>query len=131
MSAKEASARIKINKLLEEAGWHFEDNAKVKANILVEDHVKFNQLGDDFEKQKHGFIDFMLLDEYQNPLVVIEAKSEKTEPLAAKEQARKYAIEKKVKFIILSNGNIHYQSEKLLRIRHISHSHFSISSLHF
>jgi type I restriction enzyme R subunit len=33
MSAKEAQARIKINKLLEAAGWRFFDDAQSKANI--------------------------------------------------------------------------------------------------
>jgi type I restriction enzyme R subunit len=108
MSAKEAQARIKINKLLEEAGWRFFDTAEGKANISLENHIKFDDLGDDFQKAKGGFIDFLLLDDNGNPLVVLEAKSEAIEPLFAKEQARKYAAAQKAKFIILSNGNIHY-----------------------
>ena len=36
MSAKEAKARIKINKLLEDAGWRFFDNEFGPANIQVE-----------------------------------------------------------------------------------------------
>jgi len=32
---KEASARIKINRLLEEAGWRFEDNKFGPANIQL------------------------------------------------------------------------------------------------
>jgi type I restriction enzyme R subunit len=44
----------------------------------------------------------------QRPLVVVEAKSEKIEPLYAKEQARRYAETQKAKYVILSNGNIHY-----------------------
>lgn len=108
MFEKEAKARIKINKLLEEAGWRFFDTAEGKANISVESHVKFDDLGEDFEKIKGGFIDFLLLDDYGNPLVVIEAKSEKIEPLFAKEQARKYANAQNVKYVILTNGNLHY-----------------------
>jgi len=104
----EAKARIKINKLLEEAGWRFFDTDQGKANIHLESHIKFDDLGEDFEKIKGGFIDFLLLDERQNPLVVVEAKSEKIDPLFAKEQARKYAIAEKVKYVILSNGNVHY-----------------------
>ena len=46
---KEASARIKINKLLEESGWRFEDNKNGKANIQLEPGVKYTDLGDDFE----------------------------------------------------------------------------------
>ena len=104
----EAKARVKINKLLEEAGWRFFDTDEGKANIYLESHIKFDELGDDFQKVRGGFIDFLLLDNYGNPLVVLEAKSEKIEPLFAKEQARKYALAQKAKYIILSNGNIHY-----------------------
>ena len=34
--SKEAHARIKINKLLEAAGWRFFDNEQGKANIALE-----------------------------------------------------------------------------------------------
>ena len=43
MSAKEAKARIKINKLLEEAGWRFFDDASGPANIQVEANVKLSK----------------------------------------------------------------------------------------
>lgn len=108
MNAKEAQARIKINKLLEEAGWRFFDNEKGKATIKLESSIKIDDLGDDFEHSKNGFIDFLLVDENQNPLIVLEAKKESLNPLVGKEQARNYANSQKVKFIILSNGTIHY-----------------------
>jgi type I restriction enzyme R subunit len=108
MSEKEARARIKINRLLEEAGWRFFDTEAGAANIILESNVKFNELGEDFERVKGGFIDFLLVDDNHRPLVVVEAKSEKIEPLFAKEQARRYAITQKAKYVILSNGNIHY-----------------------
>lgn len=59
MSAKEAKARIKINKLLEDAGWRFFENESGPANIQVETNVKLSkkqidELGDDFEKTKNG-----------------------------------------------------------------------------
>ncbi len=55
MAVKEAKARIKINKLLEEAGWSFFDSPQGKANILLENNVKItesaiNDLGEDFDK---------------------------------------------------------------------------------
>ena len=110
---KEAKARIKINKLLEQAEWRFFDDENGKANIALEINAKITQrhvdeLGDDFEKTKNGYIDFLLLDEKGFPVVVLEAKSEDKNPLDAKEQARKYAISQNVRFIILSNGNLHY-----------------------
>lgn len=107
-NSKEAKARIKINKLLEDAGWRFEDSEKGKANIQLEPGVKYAELGDDFEHHKQGFIDFLLLDKDGRPLVVVEAKKESIDPLSAKEQARNYARNIGARFVILSNGNIHY-----------------------
>ncbi|HHS49165.1 MAG TPA: DEAD/DEAH box helicase, partial [Desulfurella acetivorans] len=113
MAAKEAKARIKINKLLEEAGWRFFDNDEGKANILLENNVKIskaqlNEFGENFENTSNGFIDFLLLDDKGFPLVVLEAKAEDKNPLFGKEQARRYAISQNCRYIILSNGNIHY-----------------------
>jgi len=55
--SKEAKARIKINKLLEEAGWRFFDSKEGKANIVQENKTKLTQteldeFGEDFEKRK-------------------------------------------------------------------------------
>ena len=36
----EAQARIKINRLLEKAGWRFFDSPEGKANIILESNVK-------------------------------------------------------------------------------------------
>ena len=112
-SANEAQSRIKINKLLESSGWRFEDDSEGKANIQLEAGVKFSDLGDDLENAvsrsgDRGAIDFLLLDKDRKPLVVLEAKKESIDPLSAKEQARKYANSVGARFIILSNGNIHY-----------------------
>jgi len=57
MAEKEAKARIKINKLLEESGWRFIDTPEGNANILLENNVKLtvtslNDLGEDFECAK-------------------------------------------------------------------------------
>jgi type I restriction enzyme R subunit len=65
-------------------------------------------LGADFEKAKKGFIDFLLLNEKGFPFIVLEAKSEDKNPLVGKEQAREYAKSQKCRFVLLSNGNIHY-----------------------
>jgi len=109
----EAHARIKINKLLEEADWRFFDNEQGKANILLENHVKITQKevdawGNDFEKTKSGSLDFLLIDSNNKPICVLEAKKEDLHPLVAKEQARKYAKTVDAQFIILSNGIVHY-----------------------
>lgn len=49
--AKEAKARIKINKLLEDSGWQLLDSPQKKANVLFENNVKitkesFDELGE-------------------------------------------------------------------------------------
>lgn len=110
---KEAKARIKINNLLQESGWRFFDDENGKANIVLEQNTKLtkkaiDELGSDFEKTKNGYIDFLLLDEKGFPYVVLEAKSEDKDPLDGKEQARRYAQSLNVRFVILSNGNLHY-----------------------
>ncbi len=55
MSDKEATARIKINKLLEAAGWRFFPDGSAPANIRLEPSVTIKSsdldaLGDNFEK---------------------------------------------------------------------------------
>lgn len=110
---KEAKARIKINNLLQTSGWRFFDDEKGLANITLENNVKLtknavDELGNDFDKTKDGFVDFLLLDEKGFPYLVLEAKSEDKDPLNGKEQARRYAQSLNVRFVILSNGNIHY-----------------------
>ena len=109
----EATARLKINRLLEKAGWRFFPDGNGPANIRLEPSVAITQtaldaLGDDFEKATKGFIDFLLLDSKGFPLLVLEAKSEDKQPLAGKEQARRYARSQNCRFVILSNGNLHY-----------------------
>lgn len=110
---KEATARIKINRLLETAGWRFFDDAHSAANIRLESGATIKQadldaLGNDFERTSKGFIDFLLLDSHGFPLIVLEAKAEDKNPLVGKEQARRYARAQNCRFVILSNGNLHY-----------------------
>ena len=109
----EATARIKINRLLEKAGWRFFPDGNGPANVRLEPGVAITQtdldaLGEDFEKTTKGFIDFLLLDSRGFPLLVLEAKSEEKQPLVGKEQARRYARSQNCRFVILSNGNLHY-----------------------
>ena len=111
--AKEAQARIKINKLLEDAGWRFFDADKKQANISLEHRTKKvklsdKDLGDNFEKAPDGFIDYLLLNDAKKPIALVEAKRENIDPLNAKEQAREYALAKGIFHIFLSNGNVHY-----------------------
>jgi type I restriction enzyme, R subunit len=113
MSEKEAKARIKINKLLEESGWRFfpEDNKTANIRLEAGTTIKTTDLdafGENFEKTTKGYIDFLLLDAKGFPFIVLEAKSEDKHPLVGKEQARKYARSQNCRFVMLSNGNLHY-----------------------
>ena len=109
----EATARIRINGLLEKAGWCFFPEGDRPANIRLELGVAIRPsdldgLGEDYEKSESGRIDFLLLDSKGFPLLVLEAKSSDKNPLVGKEQARRYARSLDCRFVILSNGNIHY-----------------------
>jgi len=104
---KEAKARLKINQLLQEAGWRFFDDNSGSRNIEVEGNVNLEGLGDDFENSK-GFIDYLLLDTKGFPLAVLEAKSQSKDPLDGKYQAENYAKAKRCRYVILSNGDTHY-----------------------
>ena len=109
----EAVARIKINKLLEEAGWRFFAQDGEPANIRLEPGITLKAsdldgLGDDFEQTARGYADFLLLDSHGFPIIVLEAKAEDKHPLTGKEQARKYARSQDCRCVILSNGNLHY-----------------------
>lgn len=83
------------------------------ANIQLEPSVTLkasdlDALGDNFDNAAKGFIDFLLLDTKGFPLIVLEAKSEDENPLVGKEQARRYARSLNCRFVMLSNGNLHY-----------------------
>jgi len=67
MSDKGGAACIKINKLLEAAGWRFFPEGNPPANIRLERSVTVKKtdldaLGDNFQKTAVGFIDLLLLD---------------------------------------------------------------------
>ena len=91
----EANARIVIDKLLRESDW-----------ILPGDDGVVNV---DTEMQNQsGFADYVLKDENDFPICIIEAKKELRSPLVGKEQARGYADSLNCRFAILSNGVSHY-----------------------
>ena len=109
----EATARLKINRLLERAGWRFFAEGNNPANVQLELGVALkpadlDKLGEDFEGTEKGVVDYLLLDERGFPLIVLEAKSEAKQPLVGKEQARRYARSQNCRFVMLSNGNLHY-----------------------
>ena len=79
MPPKEAKARIKINKLLEDSGWRLVDDSNGPANVVLENNVKIthtvaDDMGEDFEKTTKGYIDYLLLDERGFPLISTGSK---------------------------------------------------------
>jgi type I restriction enzyme R subunit len=98
--SKEAQARLRINKLLEESGWVLVDTNSQRGNVKVETKIE--------HEGNRGFIDYVLLDSKGFPLVVVEAKNEDKDPLVGKEQSRTYAKSIHARFIILTNSNVHY-----------------------
>lgn len=108
MNNKEAAARIKINRLLEDSGWRLIEDENGKANVELEQGVDITKVGDDYELISKGYVDYLLLDDRGFPLCVLEAKREKIHPLSAKEQARDYAKSQNARYVILSNGISHY-----------------------
>ncbi len=91
----EANARIIIDKRLRESGW-----------VLSGDDGAVNV--DAEMKTGSGVADYVLKDDADFPLCVIEAKNELVSPLVGKEQARRYADSLNCRFVILSNGARHY-----------------------
>ena len=79
MSQKEAKARLKINKILEEADWRFFDKGNKYANIQVEPNVKMtrkqvDELGEDFEKLKEVSTKLEFTNEGWFPFIILIGK---------------------------------------------------------
>lgn len=113
MIENEASARILINKKLEEAGWRLSNSSKGKKNVDLEYSIKKPQFLSEGvpENSELSFIgrpDYVLLDKKGFPLVILEAKAGDKNPFIGKERARQYAKALNCRFVILSNGTDHY-----------------------
>jgi type I restriction enzyme, R subunit len=91
MSQPEAFSRVLIDGALKESGWDLLDPSQVR-----------------FELQTAtGRVDYVLFGTH-GPICVLEAKREDADPYDAKEQARGYAENIKVPFVMLSNGREHW-----------------------
>ena len=111
--SKEAKARIRINELLSKGqggGFSMTRRVRPTCNLKLTSNSRKRPLTTSARilRKPNGFVDYLLLDDGRFPLAVLEAKSEKYDPLVGKEQARKYAQSQNVRFVILSNGNLHY-----------------------
>ena len=97
MQAKETNARIIIDKMLLEASWKLPGYVENKdINVQTETNNEF------------GRADYILLSSNEKNLCTVEAKKHSKSPLTGKEQARDYANSLKCRFVILSNGIVHY-----------------------
>ena len=99
--------------MLDRSGWRLLPKGGKAPNVQLEAGVALRRsdldaLGDDFEGVSKGYVDYLLLDDDGRPLVVLEAKSSSKHPLVGKEQARKYARGNRCRYVILSNGFLHY-----------------------
>ena len=90
--------------MLEEAGWRLCDDENGRKNVDLETATKVRRN----ETERKGAIDYLLLDSHNYPLCVLEAKKDSINPLSAKDQARAYAEAQGIRFVILSNSQIHY-----------------------
>ena len=88
----EAFSRVLIDKALEFSGWDLLDPRQVKFELHT----------------GSGRADYLLQDKLGRVLCVLEAKREGLDPYDAKEQARGYAENLTVPFVILSNGREHW-----------------------
>lgn len=100
MPDKEALARVKIDKLLTESGWLLIDDGENKKNVVLEQGYRAGRTS--------KFTDYLLLDSYNRPLAVLEAKKADFPLKSAKSQAMEYCRNLNVQYFYLSNGDEHY-----------------------
>ena len=100
MSDKEALSRIKIDNLLVASGWRLLDDGEIKRNVVLEQGYRVGKTT--------KFTDYLLLDTFNRPLAVIEAKKVAFPLKSAKAQAMEYCRQLKVNYFYLSNGEEHY-----------------------
>lgn len=108
----EADARILIDELLRHAGWDPSDKSQVTTEVFVVREASANyrveSLDDRQASDPAGRIDYVLLDQRQRPLAVVEAKRAGIDPYSAKQQALPYAKRIGAPFVFLSNGELLY-----------------------
>ena len=85
----EAFARVKIDALLQDAGWNLTDRSSVLLEHALPDGTQ---------------ADYVLCDRRGRPMAALEAKRASTDPMAAQDQGKHYAEQLGVPFVFLSNG---------------------------
>ena len=85
----EAFARVKIDALLQDAGWNLTDGSSVLFEHALPDGTQ---------------ADYVLCDRAGRPMAALEAKRASTDPVTAQDQGKHYAEQLGVPFVFLSNG---------------------------
>ncbi len=85
----EAFSRVKIDALLENAGWKLSEDKDVLLEHMLADGSR---------------ADYVLCNRQGRPLAAVEAKRARVDPRAAQDQGRHYAEQLGVPFVFLSNG---------------------------
>ena len=85
----EAFARVKIDALLQDAGWNLADGTSVLFEYTLPDGTRS---------------DYVLCDRGGRPMAALEAKHVGIDPIRAQDQGRHYAEQLEVPFAFLSNG---------------------------
>ncbi len=85
----EASARVNIDALLQDADWNLTDCVSVLFEYALPDGT---------------LADYVLCDRQGRPMAVLEAKRASTDPITAQDQGKHYAEQLGVPFVFLSNG---------------------------
>ena len=85
----EAFARVKIDALLQDAGWNLTDGSSVMFECALPDGTQ---------------ADYALCDRQGRPMAALEAKRASIDPITAQDQGRHYAEQLEVPFVFLSNG---------------------------
>ncbi len=86
----EAFSRVKIDAQLKDQGWEIQNSNAVRFEYVLQDGTK---------------ADYVLCDRNGRSLAVVEAKRAAVNPADAAAQAKAYAVQLKVPFIFLSNGD--------------------------
>ncbi|MDD9980725.1 MAG: type I restriction endonuclease, partial [Gammaproteobacteria bacterium] len=85
----EAFARVRIDALLQDAGWNLTDGSSVLFEHALPDGTQ---------------ADYVLCDRQGRPMAALEAKRASIDPIVAQDQGRHYAEQLGVPFVFLSNG---------------------------
>lgn len=127
----ERQTRERIDMDLKKAGWDVKNRTMViqevdtkQSNFRTRNYKTVDEtLKNDLESK---YADYLLLDEGQNPLAIVEAKRAAKDPFIAKTQAREYAEDIKAQtgkdvFIFFTNGtdtyfwNINYEPHRMVK----------------